>query len=150
MGETDSFLHWRKYHHSCRHSNHSGVLSFETLRKNTGTCSHFAREIYSIVSHACAVLARRDRNEGWKTILTILYISVYIPTGRYMCLLVCKTRCGTYQTKADTATYIVKKTWNFNYFTTITHDYKLATRWFCWVENKYETFSVIFLNFFPG
>ena len=44
------------------------------------------------------------------------------------------------------------KTLNFIYFTTITHDYKLATRWSCWVENIYETFLVreSHWNFFPG
>ena len=44
------------------------------------------------------------------------------------------------------------KTLNFIYFTTITHGYKLAMRWSCWVENKYETFSVRenHWNFFPG
>ena len=37
-------------------------------------------------------------------------------------------------------------------FTRITHGYKLATRWSCWVENKYETFSVRenHWNLFPG
>ena len=41
---------------------------------------------------------------------------------------------------------------NFIYFTTITHGYKLAWRWSCWVENKYETFLVRenHWNFFPG
>ena len=45
-----------------------------------------------------------------------------------------------------------KKTLNFICFTTITHSYKLATRWSCWVENKYKTFSVRenHWNFFPG
>ena len=45
---------------------------------------------------------------------------------------------------------LVKKNLNFIYFTTITHGYKLATRWSCWVE--YETFSVRenHWNFFPG
>ena len=28
-----------------------------------------------------------------------------------------------------------KKTLNFIYFTTITYDYKLATRWYCWVDS---------------
>ena len=32
-------------------------------------------------------------------------------------------------------------TLNFIYFTTITHSYKLATQWSCWVENQLETFS---------
>ena len=43
-------------------------------------------------------------------------------------------------------------TLNFIYFTTITGGYKLATRWSCWVENKYETFSVRenHCNLFPG
>ena len=43
------------------------------------------------------------------------------------------------------------KTLNFIYFTTITHGYKLATRWSCWVENKYETSSLRenLWNFFP-
>ena len=43
------------------------------------------------------------------------------------------------------------KNLNFIYFT-ITHGYKLATRWSCWLENKYETFSVRenHWNFSPG
>ena len=38
------------------------------------------------------------------------------------------------------------------YFTIITHGYKLATKWSCWLENKYETFSLRenHWNFFPG
>ena len=43
-------------------------------------------------------------------------------------------------------------TLNSIYLTTIKHGYKLAMRLSCWVENKYETFSVRenHWNFFPG
>ena len=38
------------------------------------------------------------------------------------------------------------------FFTTMTHGYKYATRWSCWVENQLETFSVRknHWNFFHG